>query len=126
MDTSHLHVLISHALATYASALSGLLRHVRPHLDVRVVLPADLESELAKRPGAVVVSDVISPAIKRHSGGWILYYPDQQNLAIAEVGGFQRTLENPSLDDVLLFLDRATGIAPIAQPGDSCPTAQPA
>jgi len=118
------HVLVSHALTAYASSLAGVLRHIRPQLDVRVVAPGDLECALSMLPGAVVVSDVISPAIRQKSSGWILYYPDQQNLAVAKVDGDERAMENPSLDDVLLALDRSTGIAPNARPNDFVPNTQ--
>jgi hypothetical protein len=85
MEPDRPHVLIAHALASYAEPLAILLAELRPGLDVRLVAPAELDAAVAADPGAVVISDWLSPAVASHAGGWLLYYPDHENVAI--VGG---------------------------------------
>jgi len=106
------HVLITHNLTTYASALAGVLGQIRPHFHVLMVAPADLDGELVRFPDALVVSDSISPAVKGSSGGWILYYPNQENVAVVNVDGREHTVPNPVLEDVLTALDIAAALRP--------------
>ena len=104
---SEFNVLIAHALTTYVSTLAGFLSFERPHFRVQMVDPLDLDGALARVPGAFVVSDVLSPPARQSGAGWILYYPDQQDVAIVNIDGTEQTIENPALEDVLSALDHA-------------------
>ena len=99
-------MLIAHELNTYASALAGMLAHVRPQFCVGLVPVSELPSEMARFPTALVVSDRIA-AVDRSDVGWILYYPEHRDVAIVRLGATERTIDSPDLDDVLAALDDA-------------------
>ena len=109
---SPVHVLIAHGLNTYASSLAGLLREIRPALDIERVDFEDLGDRLSATPGALVIADRTSDVIDQRAGACILYYPDQRNVAIVRSGSTPRTIENPAWEDMLSAIDSVVaGIA---------------
>jgi hypothetical protein len=113
-------VLISHQLSTYASALAGVLVHLRPQFLVEVVAPTDLTAGLLRWPNALLVTDCL-PTAGVSGAGWILYYPGQENVAIVNIGGIERQFDNPALEDILAELDAAAALRLPHQRGDALP-----
>ncbi len=105
MTTSRPSVLVSHELNIYAETLAGILTALRPGFDVRHVAPAHLDAAVEACTGAIVVSGRLSPAIEAHAGGWLLYYPEQANLAVVSDEGDGRRIENPQFPDILAAID---------------------
>jgi hypothetical protein len=99
-------VQVAHTLALYAEPLAVLLAERRPRFDVRRLDPAELDEAIAAAPGAIVVTDRLTPAIERHAGGWLLYYSEQENVAIAGGQGAPRRIEVPWFADTLAAIDR--------------------
>src|SRR5690348_2827059 len=104
---SPVRVLIAHSLKTYAPTLAGLPQEIRPLLEIERVEVDDLDDRLATAPGALVIADRSSDAIDQRAGACILYYPDQQNVAIVRSGPAARTIENPAWEDMLSAIDSA-------------------
>jgi hypothetical protein len=104
---SPVRVLIAHTLNTYASSLAGLLKEIRPSLDIERVEIGDLDDRLSAEPGALVIVDHTSETIDQRAGACILYYPDQRNVAIVRNGSAARTIENPVWEEMLAAIDSA-------------------
>jgi hypothetical protein len=98
-------VLIAHGLSLYSETLAQLLAERWHGLDIRLLDPAELEGVLVAAPGAIVVAECLTPAIEAHASGWLLYYPNEQNVAIAGGQGARRWIESPSLADILAAID---------------------
>ena len=108
-------ILIAHSLGTYASTLAGYLKVLRPHFTIERVEIDDLDACIARIPGALVIADRISDLAQTAAAAYILYYPDQMNIAVINAHGASRTIENPAWDDVLDAIDRVVaGITVIA------------
>ena len=105
MTNSRPCVLVSHELNIYAEALVGSLAAARPCLDVHHVTDAQLDDAVEARAGSVVVSGRLSPAIEAHAGGWLLYYPEQANVAVVGEDPDNRRIENPEFPDILSAID---------------------
>ncbi len=105
MTNSRPCVLVSHELNIYAEALVGSLAAARPCLDVHHVTDAQLDDAVEARAGSVVVSGRLSPAIETHAGGWLLYYPEQANVAVVGEEPDSRRIENPEFPDILAAID---------------------
>jgi hypothetical protein len=99
-------VIIAHSLGTYSSALAGLLQAIRPALSVRRVEMDELDDCVCRTPGALVIADRVNTESASCASASILYYPDQQNVAIVHAGGVARTIENPAWDELLDVIDR--------------------
>jgi hypothetical protein len=109
---SPVRVLIAHSLNLYASTLAGLLHEIRPALEIERVEFDDLGDRLSVTPGALVIADRTSDVIDQRAGACILYYPNQQNVAVVRSGPMPRTIENPAWEDMLSAIDSAVaGIA---------------
>lgn len=98
-------ILIAHELALYGETLATLLSERWHSLDIQLLDPAELEGALIAAPGAIVVASRLTPAIMAHTSGWIIYYPDQENVALAGDQGSQRSIEVPGLADILAAID---------------------
>jgi len=105
MTTSRPSVLVAHELNIYAETLAGILAALRPCLDVHHVAPAQLDAAVEARAGSIVVSGRLSSTIEEHAGGWLLYYPDQANVAVVGDDGAGRRIENPQFPDILAAID---------------------
>ncbi len=99
-------ILIAHELALYSQTLAALVAGWRHHVEIRVLSPSELEASLAAAPGAIVITDRLTPALVAHACAWILYYPECANVAIAGGHGATQCITEPCLADVLAMLDR--------------------
>jgi hypothetical protein len=104
-QTPPFQVIIAHSLGIYSSALAGLLQEIRPALMVRRVEIDELHDSARSTPGALVIADRVNEAIEDCAIASILYYPDQQNVAVVIAGGLSRTIENPAWEDLLEVID---------------------
>ncbi|MDQ2682585.1 MAG: hypothetical protein M3Y37_03555 [Chloroflexota bacterium] len=100
------HILVAHAAHTYASALAGVLTHVRPEFDVQLVQAADLARDMAAFPDALVISDQLDRDAAQPASGLILYYPALQDVAVVRVGECEKTLLAPDLETIIAAVDR--------------------
>ena len=105
MESTQPSVLVSHDLHVYAVTLVSLLAQLRPHLNVQHVLPVELDEAVQARTGAIVVSSRLSSAVETHAGGWLLYYPEQANVAVVGEDPGSRRIENPEFPDILSAID---------------------
>ena len=99
-------LLVAHDSHTYASALAGVLTHVRPDFTVQLVRLDDLEKEMGRFPNAVVISDRLPAVAGRAAVGSILYYPELRDEIVVRLGGAERTITSPDLDDVIAAVDQ--------------------
>jgi hypothetical protein len=103
------HVLIAHRLSVYAESLAAVLAALRPDLDVRQIQPSDLEEATGTSDHVIVVTDELTALIKEHADGWLLYYPDQTDVAVVGGASVSLRIEHPSLPEVLAALDQLVG-----------------
>ena len=105
-------ILVAHSLGTYASSLVGYLKELRPQFHIERVEIDELDARVAGTPAALVIADIVSDCAKSSAAAYILYYPDQRDIAVVSTKGPSRTIENPAWDDVLAAIDCAVaGIA---------------
>jgi hypothetical protein len=105
MELDRPRVLIAHALMVYAESLAVLLAERRPCLAIRLLAPAELEAAVAAAPGAVVVTDRLTQAVEAHASGWLLYYPDRENVSIDGGQDPPRRIEVPRFAEILRAID---------------------
>ena len=98
-------VFIAHSMALYASTLANALMELRPGFDVRHVAVDELDAVVGSAPGALVICDRLTADIETRAGAYILYYPEQQNLATIAAAGAMRTILDPEWSDLLDAID---------------------
>lgn len=98
-------ILIAHEMTLYSESLAILLAERWRGLDIRLLDPAELEDALIAEPGAIVIASRLTPAVTTHASGWIIYYPNQENVALTGDHGSQRAIEAPRLADIIAAID---------------------
>ena len=100
-------VLIANEPRAYREVLAAALPELRPGLRVERADPADLDAAVARLRPALVVCSRLTEAVRSSAPSWIVLYPGGENRADARVGGAERTVAHPALDDVLALVDAA-------------------
>jgi hypothetical protein len=100
-----IHILVANEPCTYREAITDVLRELRPHIEVNSVEPDGLDNEVARLRPHLVVCSRITVAVQALLG-WVMLYPDGENLAVISAAGEKMTVDNVGLGDLLSFIDR--------------------
>ena len=122
METPQPRILVSHQLSVYAESLVAVLAEIRPCFQITQSVPTELDDALTRAPGAVVISDRLTPTVAAQTSGWLLYYPDQANVAVVGGGSGEERIDNPDFPDILAAVDRLVAwcFPTFANPGARC------
>jgi hypothetical protein len=96
-------ILVANEPRTYREALAAELRTLSSKDDVMPVEPADLGNAIDRlQPDAVIASrPAPSPS---HQRGWLVLYPQMEDMALADVVGHSIRVSAPDLALVCAFL----------------------
>lgn len=100
-----LRILVANEPCAYREAITGVLRELRPHIEVNVAEPDGLDGEVARLRPHLVVCSRITVAVQALPG-WVMLYPDGDNRAEIFTAGELMTVENVAFSDLLSFIDR--------------------
>src|SRR3712207_3421815 len=100
-----MHVLVANEPCAYREAITGVLRDLRPHIEVDAVEPEALDCEVARLRPHLVVCSRITVALQALLG-WVMLYPDGENRAEIFTAGERVTVDNVEFGDLLSFVDR--------------------
>ena len=100
-------VLIAIAPTMYWETLElALLRH-RPHLDVRIAGPDELEQEVASFEPHLVVCNDVTPAIRENVPSWVAVpYHHSSEVSIHIQGQGESKVEDIAVGDLFAVIDR--------------------
>jgi hypothetical protein len=84
---------------------------LRPHLQVLIVEPEDLEAEVARLSPEVVICSLSEPTTAPARIAWVQYRPYDEPAARIRVGARRWELSEVSLEDLLSVVDEAERIA---------------
>ena len=118
-------VVVGNEPRYYREALVAAFRCLRPHLDVLLVEPADLDDVSTCR-GDVVVCSHLSQAIRSHALAWIVLYPEAENRAVIGLAGRERSVASADIDDLLDVIDEAERLTRVAAPDRAYGQCEPA
>jgi hypothetical protein len=100
-----MHILVAAEPRTYREVITCVLRELRPHIEVDVVEPDDLDGEVARLRPHLVVCSRITVALQALLG-WVMLYPDGENRAEIFTAGEWTTVDNVGFGDLLSVIDR--------------------
>lgn len=119
MPASRPRVLVTHTVLSSAESLTTILANCRPDLCVSCLAPHALAAALTAEPGAIVVTDQLTPTIARHAAGWLLVYPSPDDAHVAVLGapmGINR-ISGPSYAEMVAAIDRLVSSPSARRPG---------
>lgn len=91
----------------YREAIGRAIRILRPHLEVAVVSPEALDSEVRRLDSGVVISGRPIPEIRNTRVAWVEYRPYDEVPAKVCLGGKHSKIEEVGLDELLLVVDES-------------------
>ena len=102
-------IVFSNQPLAYREAMASVVQTLRPALAVSVSDPQNLDAEIARiQPQLVVCSD-LADSIRSRLLGWIMLYPDGQNLVTCSIAGQERQLLGIDLSGLLALVDEVAG-----------------
>ena len=108
------YILISSELNLHREVLEGVLLAQRPHLRVRTVAPADLDTLSYDREPRLVICNDRAIIQQTNPFAWILLFPDGENLAHVGIGDARRTLIDASMQELVSVIDEVWSLPPVA------------
>jgi hypothetical protein len=106
---AELRVLLANEPRSYRESIAAVFRQLRPDLEVKVVEPEALESNVARFDPDVAICSRVTGAVKERVPVWVELYPEHAGHSVASEGGRRTEFAEIQLLDLIGILDRAAG-----------------
>jgi hypothetical protein len=101
-------VMVTHSQIVYREVIAATLKQLRPHLEVFVAEPENLDEEFASVLPQLVVCSRVTDLVERDALVWIELYPDEYATeSVVSLAGEKTTCPDVDLDALLSVLDEA-------------------
>lgn len=100
-------VLIAIEPRTYREAIGGVVQSLRPHLEVLIIEPGDLDDEVTRLHPELVICGQPESAASAVKCAWVEYRPYAEPAARISMDGRYRELSELDLEDFLTIVDEA-------------------
>ena len=100
-------VLIANEPLAYREVISAAFKELRPHLEIYVVEPAELDKELLRLSPRFVVCSRRTELIERKACAWVELYPQHTYGAVVSLAGKKTTFEEMNFEILLSIVDEA-------------------
>jgi hypothetical protein len=109
---AELRVLLANEPRSYRESIAAVFRQLRPDLEVKVVEPEALESNVSRFDPDVAICSRVTGAVKERVPVWVELYPEHAGHSVASEGGRRTEFAEIQLLDLIGILDRAAGTDP--------------
>jgi hypothetical protein len=106
---AELRVLLANEPRSYRESIAAVFRQLRPDLEVKVVEPEALESNVARFDPDVAICSRVTGAVRERVPVWVELYPEHAGHSVASEGGRRTEFAEIQLLDLIGILDRAAG-----------------
>lgn len=108
MESRVMRVMVAHSQAAYREVIAIALRDFRPHLEVIVAEPEELDREFANTLPQLVVCSRVTDLVERNTLAWIELYPDSNATeSVVSLAGKKVIYPNMDFETLLSVLDEA-------------------
>jgi hypothetical protein len=106
---AELRVLLANEPRSYRESIAAVFRKLRPGLQVKVVEPEALESNVVRFVPDVAICSRVTCAVRERVPVWVELYPEHAAHSVASEGGSRTEFAEIQLFDLIGILDRAAG-----------------
>jgi hypothetical protein len=85
-------ILVANEPRSYRDVIADALRVQRPHLQVIVAEPEDLDREVVRLSPNMVLCSRLTAAVETHALAWVVLYPNAETRAVISIAGHCRTV----------------------------------
>ena len=107
MSGAELRVLLANEPRSYRESIAAVFRQLRPDLEVKVVEPEALESNVARFDPDVAICSRVTGVVRDRVPVWVELYPEHAAHSVASEGGRRTEFAEIQLLDPIGILDRA-------------------
>jgi hypothetical protein len=104
---AELRVLLANEPRSYRESIAAVFRQLRPGLEVKVVEPEALESNVARFDPDVAICSRVTGAVRERVPVWVELYPEHAAHSVASEAGRRTEFAEIQLLDLIGILDRA-------------------
>jgi hypothetical protein len=104
---AELRVLLANEPRSYRESVAAVFRQLRPGLEVKVVEPEALESNVARFDPDVAICSRVTGVVRDRVPVWVELYPEHAAHSVASEGGRRTEFAEIQLLDLIGILDRA-------------------
>lgn len=108
--TSKPRVLLANEPRSYRQAIAGVLRGLRPDLDVAETEQAHLDRELRRGTPQLVICSHATPAVRVAVPAWVELYTDHGSLSSVSIHQEVSAVDGMEISDLLQIVDKAVAI----------------
>lgn len=102
-------VVVANGPAVYREVISAALGLLRPHAEVFVADPEDLDRECLRLLPQLVVCSRVTETVEKTVPAWIELYQEHGPLSAVSIRGRRAVLDRVGLAELLDILDEAEG-----------------
>ena len=106
-----LRILLANEPRSYRETLAAAIRILKPNIEVFVVDPDELDSEVERLGPQLVICSRTTPTVEMQSLAWVELYPEYSSESVVSVGGERSTIAWIELADLLRIIDRVESLA---------------
>ena len=103
----NMRILIANDPRAYREVIGAAFQALRPHLDVTIADPADLDSEIARLDPHLVLCSQVTEAMQNVPLSCVMLYPDGEVRAEIYIGGQRIAVADMEFDRLLSIADEA-------------------
>jgi hypothetical protein len=101
-------VLLANEPRAYRESIAQVFSQLRPHLEVIITEPGELEESVLRYGPNLVVCSEATGVVREHVPFWIELYPGYGSESVVSSEGARSTIEEIHLSDLLSVVDRAS------------------
>jgi hypothetical protein len=103
----NMRILVANDPRSYREVIAAAVQALRPHIEVILVAPGDLQREVTRLAPQLVICSELTPGVEHGPHTWILLYPEGRTEAIISVEGHITTSGDLEFDRLLRLIDDA-------------------
>ena len=80
-------ILVANEPRSYREVIASTLQVLRPHLEVILVEPEDLDRDVVRLAPNLVLCSRLTETVETHALAWVVLYPNRETRAVISIAG---------------------------------------
>ena len=103
-------MLLANELRSYREAIAGVIRELRPDVEVAETEQAALDRELRRGAPQLVICSRATPSVRTAAPSWVELYTDNGSLSSVNIHQELSAVEGMEISDLLRIVDKAVAV----------------
>ena len=104
-------ILVGNEPHFYREVIAATLQELRPHVEVIIVEPEDLDGAVVQHGPQLVLCSRLSEVVETRCLAWVLLYPHGEARVVISIAGRRHSIPDPGVDGLLDVVDQTELLA---------------